>query len=1359
MSGTVYLERNVDGELWSAARNWLVASKHFLWISLRTSPGRGTTSLLEHFNSRAESDKLVLGETRRILVRGRDPLKSRGPAEPTDMAAPLAGFTRGHRGHLSGILHRIADASAWQRTQLGLGTLVACAGIVLMLVLGKYFDDPNVKPFDGSFWYAFWHVWLPANFLKLPFWVGFVVVTALLGWWLKKLIPKDERPHPASIAPTKEALVDALCHAAVRQRALVLIVDRAWALSPVDLAVLAHIVREAETVGRLFRRIPRLLLVTADLEESGSHVPAGRAQVSRIKVPAFSRSEFHRIAELNHPEASVQEIADLVNGAHGNLGNLVNIGGASSESEKSAEGLEAAFRAERELSVGSVLDLFRIVVLWSVRDPAYVTKKDFYLWLREFDREFMRMLDVKAPESAEALAQKFIRSFLVRPDGDRLFLDHDATEVVRANLRATAPDLLLQAHFFWGITLVPGTGSQETAVVPADEFQRSRIRESGWHLEQVGSLLEARGMRDVFDAFPGAPRSKGRKRAEAAYGLLLAAAIHRQEAEFERAQAMARLSMAWLREAEAKARQALIRIEADSLWALYWYSGGPIQRESTMPEVIGTRVWQVHDFCRRAFTCEKGLSLDSDSPQASDLANVGRIGSIVSNATEKAGFLADALKADLVDSSEPSQAVEHRWAEFALRYMFVERYGLRSEWSKGIDELRKVAARLAETRSSAAGIAEEAMREFEVGQYAHLLLWMSTGVSDDESSIKELVRSGPWDDRPAGEFRKFLLSQARTHYVAASTDAALLGMKPLLSASTFQMGQLLKRYSPDAEHDNGANWKAWEAAFDTAIRTDKELGWKFRTPVIHRTRWEYFRHLNQPTSLADAFNAYRAMRDAGFPVAVILEWHSLLTTVLTDYGNTRQDWEHDAELHEAWARELAQLPEAQGQRHFKVVLSLEQAHALHFSAQAYRLLKRFDRAESLLAEAEDCYERGIKHRRFSEEPAGEVRSLRLGLRLQRVWLAEAQQRASDAEARLLELWNDLTTEDLVISNVLKSLTWTESRHKQLSDPWPPQPQPEGVIEFGMGPIGLPEDWLSQSDDGIRNRFELRLHQLLHLIWPGFRPGGEYLRAAAGAHFLGYEKFAEAALQMAEIERMQRYCSPLNRETVIDLLIAVREYFGVIDHNGLLELRALALLIALRPDWHECRADYIRAIVKYEELFKREIQAQIAESGDWFAVASKIHYFLGMLADESSLLNEAATSRRFATSEDLERWRTAISQALASAKEQFNQGHSERVVDIARPLLLKEPIHTVFLPDLELLDLAIRAGVASHTLSADELNHYQEIARDATLRFIGQFTNTIGEIEIQRMVVEISSYLRTLSTQQAPKTAAAGAGRG
>jgi hypothetical protein len=1327
--------------------------------------------MLEQFAMRADSDTYVLAEARRIEICGRDPRRERSPSEASDLTRQLSKYASDRRGGLHTLLHRLAECSSWRILSLIGTALLAAVVLVLLLAFGKYVDDPSSNPMDPSFWQSFRYEWLPRNWMKVPVWIILGLCAPVVGWVLNKIIPKDPEPNDHAVPPTKEALIRLLSKAAARQRALILIVDRAWALSPVDEVVLGHLVREAEERGPLFKVIPRLMLITVD-PLSGSRIAPGRADFATLDLAPFSEVELRQILEARWPTASPPELAQLLSQARIDITSV--LGGPEGAIESQ---FESAFRLEEENSIGVVLDLFKVIILWAVRNPTSVMKDELYLWLREFNPEFLRLFGLKKPESIDALVHGFRKSFLVQQGHDRLFLDREATRLVRDTIEANSPDLLIQAHCFWGLSLghglvTPGANS------PNDIEQRSRVREGAWHLALLGERLKE--PTDVFARFPGKPKSKGKMCTEAALCLLTAAAINREEGDFHQAGQFVKQALKWIGSVDQRSEEAILAATADSVWSLYWYNGGPEASQSIdevardFPDARKTVAWQTHEICRQAFSCQKGTEETGEEPIPTDpdLQNIRELTRIMSSGREKSGFLADALREGVVSASEPAPATRHRWAEFAIRYVRVKTALLRGEPGGAINEMRAVVARINDGSKDRLGVAQEALSDFESGQCAQMLLWIAAE-DGNVNKVGELVRGGPWKETYADSeaIPEFLLRQAKAGYVSATRDASLLAMKPLLAESTFELAELLKRYSPDSSHGD-EEWKSWETAFDTALRTDVELGWKFRAPVIHHARWEYFGRLNQPTAVTDAFNTYRSMKAACFPTRIILEWHNRLTSILINYADSLEDQERSAELNESWARDLAHLPEANEQRRFKIVLALEQANSLQFAAQAQRLRRDFAKAESLLSEAEQSYEKGVSHKRASEEDAGEIREVRLALKLQRVWLAEAQHHEDEAENQLLVIWNELKSDDPMVSNVLRSVVQVEQEHRMLDDKWPPTTETEATFEPLVGPIPLPSDWQPVAATVVRNRFEFRMHQLVCLISNNIRPSLAELTLAARSRFRRYEKFAEACLYMGELEVLGGYSSKANREVLVDMLQATAEYFERVDPERERKLSTLKALIKLRPDMKELHLEYARSVVMFGSLLKRELRVQaMVQQPDWYSMASRIDHLLSVLAEESMQAEQIARYLRQAhvSQGDFHSWLQQQQRNLVSARDYFSRGQYEQVLGIWKGMekAAQEGAQTtnvldkrkgegwVFLTDLELLDLFLRSGLLSGSASTGELIAWQTRLRDSALHFVRQFGATIKDLEVQTLVSELLALLRDASPAwQQPVAAAA-----
>lgn len=171
----------------------------------------------------------------------------------------------------------------------------------------------------------------------------------------------------------------------------------------------------------------------------------------------------------------------------------------------------------------------------------------------------------------------------------------------------------------------------------------------------------------------------------------------------------------------------------------------------------------------------------------------------------------------------------------------------------------------------------------------------------------------------------------------------VLDMLPAAAEIGLNMGVFLQEFGA-AHEENRSSWRAWDDPFKTCLQIDELLGWKLREPEIHHMRWLYFSELDLPTALVHLRQKYLSMKNAAFPEEEILRSHIELAAHINNVGHTPQEKRWSAELHEIWARELAQLEASQPLPRYKHILEFEQSYNLIFASQAMRHITDYGRA-------------------------------------------------------------------------------------------------------------------------------------------------------------------------------------------------------------------------------------------------------------------------------------------------------------------------------------------------------------------------------------------------------------------------------
>src|ERR1041384_5613376 len=144
---TYYLEREVDNTLARRAHEWLISQKGSAWLSLLSQPGRGNTSLLQHFAlSGRHRGKYgcTIGYLRVLSVDGSIATENREPsALPPIAKAVFEAQTIGRRAKLKEWFWRFGWLAAF---------CIAVPLTIALMVLEHLIRESKYELFDMELW-------------------------------------------------------------------------------------------------------------------------------------------------------------------------------------------------------------------------------------------------------------------------------------------------------------------------------------------------------------------------------------------------------------------------------------------------------------------------------------------------------------------------------------------------------------------------------------------------------------------------------------------------------------------------------------------------------------------------------------------------------------------------------------------------------------------------------------------------------------------------------------------------------------------------------------------------------------------------------------------------------------------------------------------------------------------------------------------------------------------------------------------------------------------------------------------------------------------------------------------------------
>jgi len=920
--------------------------------------------------------------------------------------------------------------------------------------------------------------------------------------------------------------------------------------------------------------------------------------------------------------------------------------------------------------------------------------------------------------------------------------------------------------------------------------EQVHIRQSAWHARKLGRLAsvdirvnqndlevgseetateasEASTLNpDRLAAFLSAtkmtPTVQAQRRQEAAAVLLLSAVFNRSEGEIEQAGKMVRDAIRWL--PATAALGGWHAFAASQLWTTYFMSLDAEDRESLQSfaqswEVVTKEPrWQIYqrfmDLLKARFKDDgEGPSVQQGEP---DLSNIGSLTAVLRTIRLAHGFVGDGLSDESITIPEPLPAEEILWGEFELWVLRVSAFISRKNLPELEGALSKMRQRLPESDQGDA-MQIQVYRLYYLARYFHLLLehW-KTQSEEIRSEIPAHNREEAYDaldswllkqcmSLPASwrPVREHIFEQAKAAYQRVLQISSLLKFRGLLLECGFHLGRFLLEFtSEDAKVVNFSWWKESENFFEACLKIEEDSELHLHTPEIHRHRWHFFGEKDISASIPDAYNTLQAIRKAGYPDKVVLQWHATVGTILNNYSHTREDYLRSAELHIMWAQTLATLPEAASQRWFKTSLGLEQAKAYNFAAQALRKAGDLQRAEELLAEGERLFQdtRAAEH---GEDPT-EVRDLGIGIRMQRAWLVGRKPGHPDVGRQLMrEIWKDLEPGCQHNANVLGCIIDIEDGEKTLGDPWPSSADSPALADRDNPQFSLPEEWFQgQNPLRVRNRFDYRLRQLLKLVSDDLRPNVLSLELLGTySEWNGQEHFGETVLSVATIEANKCYLG--NHK---ELLLTMLESLALWFHDKCYiekEIEAYRLLTQFRSTEDRFRLAYGDALLRHEEFVQRELRVRAVENSDWLGVAERLTYYFSVLVDETlaetKMAEKVGRSRRSA--EDFERFVAGLKTSLPRARKHFRRKeYSESQFELEDLISLPSP-NWVLLQELEAVDLWLRSTAALGQADTSKFNQHAALLRERTLQYVAQFPLTIPELQIQQLAVQFLDTLR------------------
>lgn len=1431
-----YESRDIEAGLYDAARKWLRPESALHWVSLRSKPGNGNSSLLRHFRKWLREYEVGFGNVRVIFVDGESATYPKVAGPLIKSLAELKSAVQGTR--LRQLMRRVRYASAGRKMAAVSILLITLSAASVLSGISEYNKSPDAPWRDVFLWSQGLVKFLAANWYKLPVWLfsdaisgillSFAFSSVILYLSRGRLFPQSarERVGREDLRALKsyKHLVEALYEVTHGCRGLILLIDEAHLLTDFERRLLVDLARPVPERPELeaFVGKRRVLIVTL---ESHQVSWVGRSDETSLvlDVPEFTLDALDKIARRQLKEGfehlRESEQVDLLQKARENINTLF-----ARRAESYDDEMGRLFTRAREEGIEDLFDQAELMAYWAVAHEDSVRKGEMVRWLESpAFREHLREFGLRPPKDPDKSVKDFNSSTLVRREGQTYFFRVSRCQALQRWLMKQSEDsgrLLARAHYFWFRSLSEGLngslGKPDSAAALA-EADQTNVREAAWHAIQVGSYLNS--PHDVLADARGLTDSERRERGcKIAAVLISASVVCRSEGDTVESSDLVVDALEWLSDTPDADEREWIECGAEQLWRNFWVSGSPTEVNyladvsARFPWLTDSPHWQVNRRLEQLLRCDGGLPPPPDATAIPhELLNLHRLTEALREVRQRYGPFSEGLHDTSINIHEPLEMSGKSLPELHLRHMQAAALSQRNEQARLDEVLTRWRERLKETTPTDTHLGSCALHYYDEARYWHLLAdACRMGVIRIEEDLRipkeaeaeaivalfESVRGACLTPPPAGaSLPDYLWQEAQAGYDRALKIMAFLYWRPLVMEASFRLGELLCNHTPLALRAQEPEpwWWNWNNLFWQTVRLEKEFGWTIHTPLIYRIRWKFFEHEeDNECSVEDAYNALQAARRANYPRRLVLAWHRQARVQFINHSNSDKDRVRDAELNEEWADGLAVLPEAVEFWEYEK-LEHEQADALHFAAQARRLLDDIeaadallDRAEALLGPSADANARNGNRKVEPEAEPKSLRDLRISIKLQRAWVRKSQRRKADYEAAILDLWKFMQVEDEDGALVLQCLTELEAERNALGDRWPP-PGSLPRSEPHNRKLSLPSEWFCGSPPlVIKNRFEFRFYQLLNLINYSARLGRldrssgteqlidpgqsatlyslkaafddecrrthqvgnvprllfspEMLNLLAQLRWLGVNKLAEVGRAFAEYGRVYPH-SAETRAIIVNLLDAARFYFAEVQPVVSDELTTLRLLIHYDPaSPKNYRLQYVRVLYQHEHLLRYESLSLEGSGGaDWYAVARDVDGYLSVLVDATLQFNSMnlELKRHNVSPEDFLGQREMRGEMLRQAEGEYARGETESCLLTITHALPPEKSPWVFIEDLRALDLWLRC--AQHQeVTPEEIQRRDVQLRAHSQQFIRQFRVIVNDDHVQQLTIRILS---------------------
>jgi hypothetical protein len=1405
-----YVQRPVDDELWQAYANWRSNNSSQGRIYLQSAPGRGNSWALKHFRYRVDRSGALGVDTCLIYV---DADESTGyDGEPADLN-PVANAVY--------LLHRKLKQQLFQRLWEWLKGVnwkaLLFRWLCISVILALMFIVVSLLESKSPSSMADWSTAVRKS-LQDPRQIILEVLLAILALpiaeWIKppsrrRSKEKTEREREEELQLKEsyrkydEGLVGGLRDVS-KSTICILLVDNAEALGDEEREFLNNLTGPSyrPSFGEHFTHRQRILVVW--LERTENEQPGLRAEGTQegkstrveIHIPKFTRSQLVEIAEgLNVQRGSPEEFEQCLDSAEEQTVKALFL----------EQGFELRKRIESEWEKSNAFDTrfdqSDLRAIYATTRMATITTDALLETVNQFD--LGAIYPTREPDYRDEV-KEFSRSgsALFRLRGDRLISkgrhlaqDLNACRKLRRLLEESESGrkALSRAHYWWFASLIEpiGLGEKAPENVGFSGNDEVLIRRAAWHLLQLGMLacMDAGKGDSIPDAahivsFFSTTRLKSEEqlvcRHKAVAALVLTTKFRLAAGRPEAAREAAQHALAWLGQDDS-ARRDWFGFTARTFWLAYWISFDAGIRVclktlgENNSEFLSDLNWRI---CEQYEELLKGKFMESQlceppSGGDADLTNIWRLTSFLREVRTKQGFIRKALEDSSIEVPEPIQGEDALWAEFMLLHMRALAAILRSDGTQMEEALKKIKVRL-DARPQL--FAAHTAFHYLTGRYNHLKLDELKALEADRSKAPAERTT---EDSSRGDLQaENLAAMANMEYASATVLALRLGYRAFLLDAEFWHGELLWDHGQGKASPASNELNSWEEHFSNCIGLEKDAGWQLHTPAIYRIRYKFAERVDKSASIQDAFNMLESARRAGYPNGLVLKYHKETGNMVTNYGNESKDrriFEIGAELEIAWAKELAELPEAMSERTFPQSLPLERASSYHFAAQNERLAGHLNLAEEYLDEA-------LKHlngaQALPETGQGEtdsanfanselgssVNRLYLQILLQKSWILSSksgEEASAESQRVLYEVWRKLSPGHQFCTNVLSSIVTLEDKAQTLRLAWSSMDDQGLPIDEGNPGLSLPAANFQHPDAlGIRNRFHYRLLQMLWFGCKSIAPDASFLQyrillaqsenrrnptaAIDNSVWNGQDQFGAAILHMAEIEIEGSY---LDSERQV-LLLVLDTVTRVYEASGAAEpaIRGYRLLINFDPGQYQYQTSYVAVVQRHREYLQRALLARFASGTGWYAAAVLFEELFRPVTDQKLVQSRAGKqlTANHISGENYNLFQTRLREALPEAHKLSGQGYYQKCMGMLESFVAQISSRTwIQLPQLEALDLWLRcarAGLEVNDPSPAESATYDKRAalqRQMTQDFFIQSRETTDSPEMQQFAMKLA----------------------